>query len=124
MRILQMEGQLLITQIAILLQYRTSQDLLGRHPLTARVGALGPNHIPINGLVDPWIVIQNPRDGLKLPGNLVSRHGVKNAQLRDPFFTHVHPHTIDVYSTISKGYCEDDTSDHAKKQQKKDYILN
>jgi hypothetical protein len=124
MRILQMEGQLLIAQIAILLQYRTSKDLLGRHPLTARVRAFGPNHIPINKLIHSWIVIENPGDGLQFSGNLVARYGVENAQLRNPLFTHFHPHRIEICPTISRSYCEEDTPNNITIQQKNDHILN
>jgi hypothetical protein len=124
MRILQMEGQLLIAQIPVLLQYGTSKHLLGRHPLTARVRTLGPNHIPINQIIHAWIVIQNPRDGLQFSGNLVTWHGVKNAQLRNPFFTHLHPHRIEICPTISRSYCEDDTPNTMRIQQKNDHILN
>jgi hypothetical protein len=124
LRILQMKGQLLIAQIAVLLQYCTSKHLLSRHALTARVSPFGPNHILVNKLIDAWIVIENSRDGLQFPGNLVARHGVENAQLRNPFFTHFHPHRIEIYPTISIPYCEDDTPNSMKIQQKNDHILN
>jgi hypothetical protein len=124
MRILQMEGQLLIAQIAILLQYGTSKDLLGRHPLTARIRALAPNHILIHKFIHAWVLIENPRDGLQFPGHFVAWHGVENAQLRNPFFTHFHPHRLEICLTISSSYCEDTTSTTMRIQQKNDHILN
>jgi hypothetical protein len=124
MRILQMKSQLLIAQIAVLLQYCTSKHLLGRHALTARVSPFGPNHIPVNKLIDGWIVIKHSGDGLQFPGNLVARHGVEKAQLRNPFFTHLHPHRIEIYPTISRAYCEDDTTISMKIQQKNERMFN
>jgi hypothetical protein len=124
LRILQMKGQLLIAQVAILLEDGTPKDLFGCHPLTTRVRTLGPNHIPIYNLIYPWVVIENPRDHLQLPGHLVSGHGVKNAQLGNLLFTHRHPHRIEICSTISRSYCEDDTPNTITIQQKDDQILN
>jgi hypothetical protein len=124
LRILQMKGQLLIAQIAVLLQYCTSEHLLSSHALTARVSPFSPNHIPVHTLIDGWIVIEHSGDGLQFPGNLVVRHGVEKTQLRNPFFTHLHPHKIEIYPTISISYCEDDTSSSMKIQQKNDRMFN
>jgi hypothetical protein len=124
MRILQMEGKLFIAQIAILLEYGTSKDLFGGHPFTTRVRTSHPNHIPIHKLIYPWIVIENPRDHLQPPGHLVSGHGMKNTQLRYLFFTHRHPHRSEICPTISKSYCEDDTSNTMRIEQKNDEIFN
>jgi hypothetical protein len=123
-RVLQMKGQLLIAQIPILLQYDTPKHLLGCHALSARVRTLGTNHVLVNRLVDRWIVIQNSRDRLQLPGHFVTRHRREYTQLRNPFFTHSHPHTIEIYPTISTAYCGDDIPNSIRIQQKNDQILN
>jgi hypothetical protein len=49
---------------------------------------------------------------------------MENAQLRNPLFSHLHPHRIEIYPTISNPYCEDDTPENMKIQQKNDQILN
>lgn len=90
-RVLQMEGKLLVGEIAVVLQNRAADHLLCAHAQAPGLGTLKPHEVPMGKLDDLRVFLQDPRDLQKLFSDLTFGDHMVKRQLIGPFPAHLAP---------------------------------
>ena len=84
-----MEGQLLIAELAVLLQDAAAQHLFGGQSLPTGIVALGFDQVLIDKIQNTGIGIDDLGNLFELPGNRVARNGGKKVRLAVQFSAHL-----------------------------------
>ena len=96
-----MKRQLLVAQLAILLEQRAAQHGLRRQTVAARLLHAVPTQIAHHQAQQRTVLVEPLRSGFQLAADLVFREDVKYSGLDDAFLTHCRVPTVAGFASNS-----------------------